>query len=87
MDRVEQSKEKYKQLFGDDVPAAFATDPDFQEILSRFIFGDVFYQGNLDERQRELITLVVLSTNQIMPQLKAHVGAALNVSCERLSAC
>jgi len=79
MDRVEQSKEKYKQLFGDGVPAAFATDPDFQEILSRFIFGDVFYQGNLDDRQRELITLVVLSTNQTMPQLKAHVGAALNV--------
>ena len=79
MDRVEQSKEKYKQLFGDGVPAAFATDPDFQDILSRFIFGEVFYQGNLDDKQRELITLVVLATNQTLPQLKAHVGAALNI--------
>ena len=31
MDRVEKSKEKYKQLFGDGVPAAYATDPDFQD--------------------------------------------------------
>lgn len=79
MDRVEKSKEKYKQLFGNGIPAAYATDPDFQDILSRFIFGEVFYQGNLDDKQRELITLVVLAANQTLPQLKAHVGAALNV--------
>ncbi|NHC43091.1 4-carboxymuconolactone decarboxylase [Bacillus sp. MM2020_1] len=79
MDRIEKSKEKYKQLFGNGVPAAYATDPDFQDILSRFIFGEVFYQGNLEDKQRELITLVVLATNQTLPQLKAHVGAALNV--------
>lgn len=29
MDRVEKSKEKYKQLFGNGAPAAYATDPDF----------------------------------------------------------
>jgi 4-carboxymuconolactone decarboxylase len=79
MDRIEKSKEKYKQLFGDGVPAAYATDPDFQDILSRFIFGEVFYQGNLDDKKRELITLVVLTTNQTLPQLQAHVHAALNV--------
>ncbi len=79
MDRVEKSKEKYNQLFGIGVPVAYNTDPDFQDILSRFIFGEVFYQGNLDDKQRELITLVVLITNQTLPQLKAHVAAALNV--------
>jgi 4-carboxymuconolactone decarboxylase len=79
MDRVEKSKEKYKQLFGDGVPAAYATDPDFQDVLSRFIFGEVFYLGSLDDKQRELITLVVLATIQALPQLNAHVHAALNV--------
>jgi 4-carboxymuconolactone decarboxylase len=79
MDRIKKSKEKYKQLFGDGVPAAYDTDPDFQDILSHFIFGEVFYQGKLDDKQRELITLVVLATNQTLPQLKAHVHAALNV--------
>ncbi|MBV6737661.1 carboxymuconolactone decarboxylase family protein [Priestia megaterium] len=79
MDRVEKSKEKFKQLFGDGVPATYATDPGFQDILSHFIFGEVFYQGNMDDKQRELITLVVLATNQTLPQLKAHVSTALNV--------
>ncbi|MGF6949869.1 4-carboxymuconolactone decarboxylase [Neobacillus sp. B4I6] len=79
MDRVEKSKEKFKQLFGEGVTAAHATDPDFQDILSHFIFGEVFYQGKLDDKIRELITLVVLSTNQTLPQLKAHVSATLNV--------
>lgn len=79
MDRVEKSKQKFQQLFGDGVPAIYSTDPDFQDMLSRFIFGEVFYQGNLDDKQRELITLAVLTTNQTLPQLKAHVSAALNV--------
>lgn len=52
MKRIEKSKEKYKQLFGDGVPAAYATDPDFQDILSRFIFGEVFYQGNLCDKEK-----------------------------------
>ncbi|GAA3313521.1 hypothetical protein GCM10020331_003840 [Ectobacillus funiculus] len=51
----------------------------FQDILSHFIFWGSFFQGNLDDKQRELITLVVLATNQTFPQLKAHVSAALNV--------
>src|SRR3954462_1132964 len=79
MDRIEKSGQKFKQLFGDGVSGAHATDPDLQDILSHFIFGEVFYQGNLDDKMRELITLVVLATNQTLPQLKAHVSAALNV--------
>lgn len=79
MNRIEKNQVTYKKLFGDGVPAAYATDPDFQDILSRFIFGEVFYQGELDDKQRELITLVVFATNQTLPQLKAHTQAALNV--------
>ncbi len=86
MDRMELAKQKYAELYGSEQPAPYTTDPDyqetfpdFQEILSRFIFGEVFYHGNLTIHQRELITLVVLATNQTLPQLRAHVGAALNV--------
>jgi 4-carboxymuconolactone decarboxylase len=79
LDRIEKSKEKYKQLFGEQVTATHGTDPDFQNILNHFIFGEIFYQGNLDDKQRELITLVVLATNQTLPQLKVHVDAALHV--------
>lgn len=79
MDRIEKSKVKFKHLFGETVPGAYTTDPDFQDILSHFIFGEVFDQGNLDDKQRELITLVVLATIQTLPQLKAHVFAALKI--------
>ncbi|MFC7686694.1 carboxymuconolactone decarboxylase family protein [Ureibacillus sp. GCM10028918] len=79
MDRIEKSKEKFKQLFGEGVTTVDATEPDFQDILSHFIFGEIFYQGNLDDKMRELITLVILVTNQTLPQLKAHVHASLNI--------
>ena len=79
MNRIEKSTEKHTQLFGEGTGGVRATDPDFQDILSHFIFGEVFYQGNIDDKLRELITLVVLSVNQTLPQLKAHVAAALNI--------
>ncbi len=67
MSRIDVSQETVKKLFGDGIPAAYATDPDFQDILSRFIFGEVFDEGQLDVKLRELITLVVLTTNQTLP--------------------
>ena len=86
MDRIERSKQKYAELYRNVRPAPYSTDldfqdidPDFQDILSRFIFGEVFYHGSLTDPQRELIVLVVLTTNQTLPQLRAHIGAALNV--------
>lgn len=48
-------------------------------ILQRFIFGEVFYIGNLSDTTRELITITALATNQTLPQLKAHTNAALNI--------
>ena len=79
MNLIEKSTEKHTQLFGEGTGGVRATDPGFQDILSHFIFGEVFYQGNIDDKMRELITLVVLSVNQTLPQLKAHVAAALNI--------
>ena len=79
MDRIERSEEKISQLFGEGARGVQATDPDFQTILDQFIFGEVFYQGELDDRMRELITLVVLTTSQAIPQLNAHVRAALRI--------
>ena len=79
MNRIEKSTKKHTQLFGEGTGGVRATDPGFQDIMSYFIFGEVFYQGNLDDKMRELITLVVLSVNQTLPQLKAHVAAALNI--------
>ncbi|HMD89979.1 MAG TPA: carboxymuconolactone decarboxylase family protein [Anaerolineaceae bacterium] len=79
MDRIERSRQKYAQLFGNAEFSSFTTDPEFEDILIRFIFGEVFYHGSLTDQQRELILLVVLTTNQTLPQVRDHVGAALKV--------
>ena len=79
MDRKDRAKQKFEELFGGAEFAAFTTDPEFEEILIPFIYGDVFFHGNLTDRQRELITLVVLTTNQTLPQVRDHTGSALKI--------
>lgn len=78
MTRVNLADSKYEQLFGS-ARTADSSDPEFMEILQRFIFGEIFYIGNLDDKTRELITVVSLATLQTLPQLKSHINAALNV--------
>ncbi len=79
MDRISQSETVYRELFGENQPAMLATNPELQNILSRFIFGEVSRQGSLDGKTRELLTIAVLAAQQTLPQLRAHVGAGLNV--------
>ena len=79
MDRVSLAEHKYQELFGGGSSPMAATDPEFMAVLQRLIFGEVFHTGNLDDQTRELITVVVLTTIQALPQLKSHTTAALNI--------
>lgn len=81
MDRTERSVDKYKELFGTD-PATSpmqACHPELQTILNRLIFGQVFACGSLPDATRELITIVVLTTQHTLGPLRAHIAAALRV--------
>ncbi|WP_207509947.1 carboxymuconolactone decarboxylase family protein [Telluribacter humicola] len=77
-DRIERAQAKYEELFGQPITVS-PTDPELMTILQRFIFGEVFYIGELDDKTRELITITALTTNQTLPQLTPHTNAALNV--------
>lgn len=79
MERIEKCKEVYMELFGGE-PASMdsGNNPELMIILQRFIFGEVFDTGVLNKETRELLTVVCLATIQALPQLKAHVQAALN---------
>lgn len=79
MNRIEKAKETYEKLFQQVQSVAGSDDPELMTILQRFIFGEVFYIGNLSDNTRELITITALATNQTLPQLKAHTAAALNI--------
>lgn len=76
--RIARAQKKYQKLFGAQT-VMNSSDPELMNILQRFIFGEVFYTGNLDDKTRELITITALTTNQTLPQLKVHTNAALNI--------
>jgi len=84
VDRVSLSAEKYQQLFGSPPDPEGGPDPELMAILRHVIFGEVFHIGGLDDRIRELITVVVLVTQQTLPQLRSHTAAALNVGVSPL---
>src|SRR3954447_18624460 len=79
MNRIERAKQTYEKLFQQVQSVSGSDDPELMTILQRFIFGEVFYTGNLTDTTRELITITALATNQTLPQLKAHTNAALNI--------
>jgi 4-carboxymuconolactone decarboxylase len=81
-ERQAHAEAAYERLFGPRDRDAPGDDPELMEILRRFIFGDVFDTGVLDDRTRELITITVLACLQALPQLKAHTAAALHVGVE-----
>ncbi len=78
-ERQANAEATYERLFGPRDRNAPDDDPELMEILRRFIFGDVFDTGVLDDHTRELITVTVLACQQTLPQLKSHTAAALHV--------
>ncbi|MFL6043889.1 MAG: carboxymuconolactone decarboxylase family protein [Propionibacteriaceae bacterium] len=81
-ERQAHAEATYERLFGPRDKGAPDNDPELMEILRRFIFGDVFDTGVLDDQSRELITVTVLACLQTLPQLKSHTAAALNVGVQ-----
>lgn len=52
--------------------------------VASFAFGDIYDRPDLDPRSRQLVTLGVLTAlGGCEPQLKVHIGAALNVGLSR----
>ena len=81
MDRIERTEQNMQELFHSHAAGGEGPDGEFMQILQGYIFGDVCYTGSLDNRLRELVTVTVLTTLSALPQLKAHVPAALNAGC------
>ena len=81
-ERQAHAEATYERLFGPRDASAPDDDPELMEILRRFIFGDVFDTGVLDDQTRELITITILACLQTLPQLTSHTAAALNVGVE-----
>ena len=79
MTRVNICKKNYKALFGGKALTDNGNDAEMMAILQKYIFGEVFTIGEIDNKTREMVTVTILAVEQTLPQLKAHINAALNV--------
>lgn len=56
--------------------------PELGEWIADFAYGDVVSRPGLDLRSRELATVAALTAlGNARPQLKSHIGGALNAGC------
>ncbi len=57
--------------------------PDLARYVIEFPFGDIYQRPGLSFRERQLVTVAALATlGHCQPQLRIHIGGALNVGCE-----
>ena len=75
MNRVEKANQLYKQLHDEEI--RLPDDHEYQAIIDRYVYGDVYQYGTLDLPTREMILLVVNTTNHTLKSLKEHVYAAI----------
>ena len=70
---------------GEHVVASLADiAPDFARYLIEFPFGDIYSRPGLDLRSREIAVVAALTAmGNAAPQLRVHIGAALNVGISR----
>ena len=79
MNRTEKAAETMNALYGEASIGLTASDPEFAAIKERLIYGEVYAEEKLSAKLRELVILVVASTNQTMNEVKRHTTAALAV--------
>lgn len=73
-----QTAEKNRQKFLGELQAPLAeTDADLIDMKERLLYGEIVEQGTLNDQQRMLITLVVLTTSQTLDDMKVQTEAAL----------
>lgn len=79
MNRLQTAEQNRRKFLGDQQSALATTDPDLVAIKERLLYGEIADRGTLDDRQRMLVTLVVLATSQTLGDMKAQTEAALRV--------
>lgn len=78
--RADKAKAKMNELFGSNyVPTLTDTDPEFAAIRDNLIYGELYYQGSLNDKERTLVTIAGLIAGEQFDLLKNQIEAALNL--------
>lgn len=78
MTREQICKDNFEALFNTKWNPNVGDDPEMMSVLQKYIFGEVFTIGKLDNKTREMLTVTTLTAQQTLPQLKVHINALLN---------
>ena len=83
MDRYEKGKDVLEGIQKRSVEEIFKGLEDVAPDLARFViefpYSEIYTREEVDLKTRELCTVAALTTIGTIPQLKDHIGAALNV--------
>lgn len=84
--RFEKGLSKLKEIDGEAGEKVISSlqdiSPDLSKYTIEFPFGDIYSRPGLDLKSREIATIAALTAlGNAAPQLKVHIGAALNVGC------
>ncbi|MDH2391173.1 carboxymuconolactone decarboxylase family protein [Streptomyces sp. HNM0663] len=83
-DRYQRGADKLVEIDGQHGPDVIASlqdiAPDLGRYIVEFAFGDVYHRPWLPPRRKQLVTVAALTAlGDTAPQLRVHIGAALNV--------
>ena len=76
-DRAQVANANYEKMHGAAPMEEAADDPELAATMKKYIYGDLSQQVKLTDTERQLVTVVVLATNQNHKLLKRVVEGAL----------
>lgn len=76
-DRAKVADENYTGMHGNESMSEAVNDPELAAVMKKYIYGDLSRQIKLKDFERQLVTVVVLTTNQNHKFLKRAIEGAL----------
>ncbi|MBQ3396127.1 MAG: carboxymuconolactone decarboxylase family protein [Synergistaceae bacterium] len=76
-DRAKVADENYTRMHGNESMSEAVNDPELAAVMKKYIYGDLSRQIKLKDFERQLVTVVVLTTNQNHKFLRRAIEGAL----------
>ncbi|MCC8013994.1 MAG: carboxymuconolactone decarboxylase family protein [Eubacterium sp.] len=72
------AEEKWDELYADAEIPDTIEDSELYDIVNKLVYGELYQQGQLTDKDREMITLAALTTLGTETVLRTHIYSALN---------
>lgn len=72
------AEQKYNELYKDARIPSHIADSELFELVNKIVYGELYQQGQLSDKERELILIATITTLQTNTILRTHIYSALN---------